>query len=267
MGSLEAGTPEQLVDDRRRVTGTTGVVVAVAVGVLLGGHPLGSTDLYNDGPRFTHHVGYFWVTIHFLGALLLLAVPAVVSAASDAMLRPAAQVFGRIATSVSIGGVALAVLHLAGTDTTTFLTYENTLNSGIEGATAGADVLLRVHAATLTAFVLTLFVALPAAFAVATALERDWTWRFWLPVATSVVATASLCVTLAERQWTTTSEMGLLRPAMVLFLVWFGLVSYRLRRIGGEARPGCCADEGSKPDATSALNAQLRTCRGEVRGG
>jgi hypothetical protein len=230
MDGLEVRAYEQFAVDRRRATGTTGVVVAVVVGLILGGHPLGNTDLYNDGPRFTHHVGYFWVTIHFLGAILLLAVPAVVGAVSETMLRPAAQVLGRIATSVSIGGVALAVLHLVGTDTTTFLTYKDTLDSGIEGATAGADVLLRLHAATLMAFVLTLFVALPAASAAATAIDRDWSWRFWLPLVTSVLATASVCATLAARQWTTASEMGLLRPAMVLFLIWFGLVSYRLRR-------------------------------------
>jgi hypothetical protein len=216
--------------ERRRAMGTIGVVVAIAVGLILGVHPLGSSDLYDDGPQFTHHVGYFWVAIHFIGGVLLLAVPAVIAASNDSLVNPLAHAFGRIATSISIGGVALALLHLAGTDTMTFLAYEDTLNSGIDGAAAGADVLLRLHAATLTAFVLTLFVALPAAEAFAAATDGDWSWRFWMPAATAVLATSAVCVTLGARQWTTLSEMGLLRPSMVLFLVWFGLVSHALRR-------------------------------------
>ena len=237
MNGLEDADQGFVAIERRRATGTIGVIVAIAVGLILGVHPLGSSDLYDDGPRFTHHVGYFWVTIHFVGAILLLAVPAVIAASSATLVTPAAHALGRIATSVSIGGVTLAVLHLAGTDTMTFLAYEDTLDSGIEGAAAGADVLLRLHAATLMAFVLTLFVALPAAEALAVAMDRDWSWRFWLPAVTSVLATASVCVTLGARQWTTLSEMGLLRPAMVLFLLWFGLVSFRLHRSTGAPVP------------------------------
>jgi hypothetical protein len=230
MNGLDMSTPELVAFERRRVSGTIGVVVAVAGGLILGVHPLGSSALYDDGPRFAHHVDYFWVTIHFVGAILFLAMPAVFAAAGGTRAAPAAHVFGRMATSISIGGVALAVLHLAGTDTMTFLAYKDTLDSGIEGAEAGADVLLRLHAATLMAWVLTLFVALPAAAALAAATDRDWSWRLWLLVATAALATASVSVTLSERQLTTLSEMGLLRPAMVLFLLWFGLLSYRLHR-------------------------------------
>ena len=46
----------------------------------------------------------------------------------------------------------------------------------------------------------------------------------------AALSLASVSVTLAERQWTTLSEMGLFRPAITVFLVWFGLISYRLRR-------------------------------------
>ena len=142
---------------------------------------------------------------NLVGAILLLAVPAVIAASSDTLVTPAAHALGRIATSVSIGGVTLAVLHLAGTDTMTFLAYEDTLDSGIEGAAAGADVLLRLHAATLTVFVLTLFVALPVAEALAAAMDRDWSWRFWLPAVTSALATASAntCRRCSRPRWAT----------------------------------------------------------------
>jgi hypothetical protein len=216
--------------ERRRVIGTVGLVVAVAIALVLGIHPLGSSKLYDDGVRFTHHVGPFWVVIHYVGAILFLAVPTVIGAWSDTVVTPAGQVFARMATTISVGGVALAVLHLVGTDTLTFLAYKDTLASGLDGAVAGADVLLRLHAATLMAFVITLFVGVPAAASVAVAMDRDTSWRFWLPVAITVCSVASVVVTLLEAQWTALSEMGLFRPAVTLFLIWFGLISYRLRR-------------------------------------
>jgi len=216
--------------DRQRVAGTLGLVVAISIAVVLGVHPLGSTDLYDDGARFADHVGPFWVTIHFIGALLLLAIPVVIGAWADAFSAAASHVFARLAATVSVGGAALGVLHLAGTDTVTFLTYQDTLSSGLEGAGAGADVLLRIHAATLTAFVVSMFVALPAATALTAAAGRDWSWRCWVPLAIAALSVASVSITLAEGQWTSLSEMGLFRPAVTLFLVWLALISFQLRR-------------------------------------
>ena len=223
------GVPDA-VEQRQHVTGTLGVVVTVAVAVILGVHPFGSSGLYDDGPRFVEHVGALWVVIHFAGAMLLLAVPVVIGAWAETLGTAVGQVFGRLTVYVSVVAVALAMLHLLGTDTMTFLAYEDTLASGVDGAVVGADVLLRVHAATLMAWVMAMFVAMPIAAAVASAGDRDWSWRFWLPLAIATVSLASVSITLVERQWTTLSEMGLLRPAITLFLVWFGLTAYRLRR-------------------------------------
>ena len=94
MNGLEDADQGFVAVERRRATGTIGVIVAIAVGLILGMHPLGSSDLYDDGPRFTHHVGYFWVTIHFVGAILLLAVPAVIAASSATLVTPAAHALG-----------------------------------------------------------------------------------------------------------------------------------------------------------------------------
>ena len=226
----EAMQAVQAGDERRRITGTVGLVIAIAVALILGVHPLGSTDLYDDGVRFTNHVSPFWVAIHVVGALLLLGVPTVVAAWGETVATPAGQVFARMAATISIAGVGLSLLHLTGTDTLTFLAYKDTLDSGVEGAVVGADVLLRLHAATLMAFVLSLFVGVPVAAALAMAMDRDYGWRFWMPVVTATLALTSATVTLLEGQWTTLSEMGLFRPAIVLFLIWFGLISYRLRR-------------------------------------
>jgi hypothetical protein len=213
----------------QQVTGTVGLVVTIAVAVILGVHPFGSTELYDDGSRFVDHVDPFWVAIHVAGAVLLLAIPVVLAAWTQTLQTASGQVFGRLTVTASTVAVTLAVVHLVGTDTMTFVAYRDTLVAGVEGAPAGADVLLRLHAATLMAWVLTLFVAVPGGAAVVAACERDWRWRFWLPAAIAMLGVASISVTWAERQWTTLSEMGLLRPAITLFLVWFGLVAYRLR--------------------------------------
>jgi hypothetical protein len=154
---------------RQRVTGTLGVVVTLAVAVILGVHPFGSTGLYDDGPRFVDHVGPLWIVVHLAGAILLLAVPVVIAGWAETLGAAAGHVFGRLTATVSVVAAALAVLHLVGTDTMT------------------------------------------------------------LPVAIATMSVASVAVTVVERQWTTLSEMGLLRPAITLFLVWFGLTSYRLR--------------------------------------
>jgi hypothetical protein len=220
---------ENAVSQRQHVAGTLGLVVTIAVAVILGVHPFGSTELYDDGSRFVDHVGPFWVAIHVAGAVLLLAIPVVLAAWVETLQTAAGQVFGRLTVTASTVAVTLAALHLVGTDTMTFVAYRDTLASGIEGAGAGADVLLRLHAATLMAWVLTLFVAVPIGAAAAAAGERDWRWRFWLPAAIATLSVASISLTWAERQWTTVSEMGLLRPAITLFLVWFGLIAYRLR--------------------------------------
>jgi hypothetical protein len=216
--------------DRQRLAGTLGVVIAVSVAGILGLHPFGSTELYDDGSEFVGHVGWFWVTIHIVGAMLFLGIPTVVRAWADTLDTAAGQVFGSVAASISTAAVALAVLHFVGTDTTSFLAFKDTLASGQVGAAVGADVLLRIHAATLMALVITLFVALPVAAALATVLDGDHSWRFWLPMAIAALSVASVTVTLTERQWTTLSEMGMLRPAITLFVIWFGLIGYGLRR-------------------------------------
>ncbi|MGH9119684.1 MAG: hypothetical protein ACRD0A_17965 [Acidimicrobiales bacterium] len=73
-----AATPSSAA--MRHVAGTLGIVIAVLAAVILGVHPPGSTDLYDDGVEFIDHIGPLWIAIHLLAALVLLGVPAVVAA-------------------------------------------------------------------------------------------------------------------------------------------------------------------------------------------
>jgi hypothetical protein len=49
------------------------------------------------------------------------------------------------------------------------------------------------------------------------------------------------------------SEMGLLRPAITLFLVWFGLIAYRLRQPAPTAGVGGAIGAVSYDDVKSDL--------------
>jgi hypothetical protein len=213
------------------VAGTAGLVAAGVVAVILGLHPPGTTELYSDGSDFVEHVGVFWLIIHLVAAVVLLVFPVVIRYAADTRVTAGGRVFGRLAALLSSAGIAIGVLHLVGTDAVTLLAYQDTLAGASDqpAADIGADVLLRLHAATLAAWVVTFFISLPLATAISVWFEGERRWRLWLPALTVACHVAALLLTLIERQWTTVSEMALFRPGAVLFVVWFGLLSRDLR--------------------------------------
>jgi hypothetical protein len=204
--------------------------MAVLLAVILGAHPPATTDLYADGVDFVEHVTAYWVVIHLLAAVILLALPLVLGAWATLARTAEAALFADLVAKLSIVGVAIGLLHLAGTDTVTFLAFQETLAANGEAATMGADVLLRLHAATLTIFALSLFFAVPLTAAIAAWLDGDRRWRFWLPLTGAALAAAAVTVTMIERQWTTLSEMVLFRSSATILLVWIFLVGWVLRR-------------------------------------
>ena len=171
-------------DAERRAVGTLAMAIAVAIAIILGIHPSGSTDLYDDSARFIEHISVFWMVIYLLAAVALAGLPVVVATWANTLDSPSARVGGRIAHSATIVGVAIGTVHLVGTDMVTFAFYEDTLNSGIEGAAATADGLLRLHAATLMAFLVSFFLLVPLAGSVAQWLDGERGYRLWLPSAT-----------------------------------------------------------------------------------
>ena len=54
----------------------------------------------------------------------------VIASWAETLVAATSQVFGGLTVTVSVVAVALAVLHLVGTDTMTFLAYEDTLAAG-----------------------------------------------------------------------------------------------------------------------------------------
>jgi hypothetical protein len=76
--TMAASERTDFARSQHRMTGTLGLVITVSVAVILGVHPRGSTGLYDDGVRFTEHVGWFWIAIHFVGAFFFVGIPAAI---------------------------------------------------------------------------------------------------------------------------------------------------------------------------------------------
>lgn len=227
---MSIGVEQRIDSETVRITGTIGLVSAVAVAVILGVHPPGSTELYDDGVESVGKASLFWITIHVTAALVTLAFPLVVSAWGSGLDTARARVFGGFAGMVAIVGTALGVVHLVGTDTIAFAFYQDTLDSGVEGAATGADVLLRLHAATLTSWIVGFWIAVPVLAAVAAWIDRRRDWQLYLPAVGAVLAVASVVVAIGERQYTFASDMLLFRTSVTLFIVWIGLIGYTMRR-------------------------------------
>lgn len=229
-------------DDSARFVGQVGLVGVIGLAIVLLVHPFGTTDLYDDGFEFLDHVNWFWMAIHITGAALFLSWPVVIDAWSRRLTDVRSRVIGRWAHTASIAGVGVGTIHLVGTDTMTFWAFRDTYEAagGSEAATIGADVLLRLHAATLSSWVLVFFLAVPLLGGIATLLEgKQPSWVGYLGVVGGLLQVPALAITLAERQWTTVSEQIIFRTGVTLFILWMVVVAWSLRRgapVGAAAR-------------------------------
>jgi len=216
-----------------RFVGRIGFVVVIIAVVALGVHPPGSTDLYDDGQRFLEHIGFLWVAIHLVAALALMVLPLVIDVWARNLANPRAVLLGRWATLLAVIGVALGALHLLATDTMTFLAFSDTYAAGSDtsAANVGADILLRIHAATLLAWVLTFYFAFPAVAGMAA--RADGRYPSWFGMSAWVgaaLAMAASVVTLTERQWTTLSEMVLFRISATVVVIWLLWLTWWMRQ-------------------------------------
>ncbi len=211
-----------------RLIGTIGLVAAIGVAVILGIHPPGDSDLYDDPLEFGEHVGAFWITIHVLAAVVTLAFPLVLATWGRMLDTARARVFGSLLAGTATLGTGLGVLHLVGTDTITIAFYEDSLGS--PGSEVGADVFLRLHAATLITWIVGFWFAVQLVGAVAAWVDGKRGWRVYLPAAGAVLAAVSVVITISERQFTTLSEMVLFRTSVTIFIVWLALIGWTMRK-------------------------------------
>ena len=219
-------------DGSTQLAGRIGLVATIALVAILIVHPFGTTELYDDGEKFLDHVNGFWIAIHLIVTLVMFSYAIVIDVWARSLATVQARLVGEWASKVATLGMAVGALHLIATDTMTFVFFEDTFNAGggSEAVTTAADLLLRFHAATLTAWVLSFWFAVPALLAVAVRLDgRMPQWFAGLAGVAALLQVASISVTVAEGQWTTLSEMGLFRVGATLLLVFFLLQALSMR--------------------------------------
>jgi len=220
-------------DETTEFVGKIGLVGVIGLALVLAVHPFGTTDLYDDGLEFLDHVNWYWLTLHVVGALLFLSWPPVIDAWAQRLTDARARVVGHWAHMMSIAGVAVGTVHLIGTDMMTFWAFKDTFedSDGSEAAQVGADVLLRLHAATLSSWVLIFFLAVPLLAGVAALLDGRYPrWVGYVGVVGGALQLPALLITLSERQWTTLSEQFIFRTGATLFIVFMLAIAWSLKR-------------------------------------
>ncbi len=226
-------TTDRPTDEMVAFAGRIGVVGVIGIIVVLLIHPFGTTELYDDPGKFIDHVNPFWMAIHFVAAITFAVFPLVFTTWTRTLQPGPAQVVAGWASMLAMAGFALGGLHLIGTDTMTFWAFQDTYEAagGSEASVIGVDVLLRLHAATLSSWVAVFFLSVPLLGGIA-ALMAGWgpRWLGWMGIVGGAIQVVALAVTVAEHQWTTLSEQILFRTGATLFILFTLALAMGLRR-------------------------------------
>lgn len=225
----------------RRTVGTVGLVVT---GVLVVGnavHPFdGSTELYGDITALTEKAtSDVWVIDHLVLAVALLAVPWIASVWRDSLQDAQAHLWGRFAVVALLIGTVIGTVHLAGVDGAAMGSYGELLRDPGSGdmAVAAGEVLLRIHMATFTSYVLAFYAVAQLLLARTTWLEGRHRWLGVVLAVGGLLAAASVVTTAVAGQITTLSEPLLFRPSTITITVWLVVASLDLRSGQGAAAP------------------------------
>lgn len=213
--------------------GRAGFVSAVVVAAVLAVHPPATTETYSAGEPFLEHVGFFSVVLHLIATAGLLVWPATIAVWGKNLATVEARFAGRVATTTATAAVAIGAVHMIAIDTLAFEFFRPTYaaGGGSEAAAIGLDLLVRIHAASLSAWVVVAFIGLPAALGWASLRDgRMPGWSTPLAFAGAALPVVALVITLNERQWTTMSEMVVFRTGATLLIVWVILTSWRMWR-------------------------------------
>ncbi len=226
-------TTEPSTDETVAFAGTIGVIGVIGIIIILLAHPIGTTDLYDDAGEFIDHVSPFWVLIHFAAAIVLAVFPLIFGTWARTLDPGPARLVAGWSATMATAGFALGVLHMIGTDTMTFWAFQDTFEAagGSEASIIGADILLRLHAATLASWVALFFLTVPLMAGTA-ALMAHWgpRWLGWMAVVAGLLQIAALTVTVIEHQWTTLSDQILFRGGVTLHVLFTLALAMGLRR-------------------------------------
>ncbi|MEM9465076.1 MAG: hypothetical protein AAGA90_06870 [Actinomycetota bacterium] len=222
-----------MTEDMQREAGRIGLVSMAGVVVVLVIHPFGTTDIYETGGAFLDHVTGFWVVLHLVAALLFAAFPLVFGAWSLSLEAGHAKVLALWATVVCVAGYGIGALHLIGTDTVTFWVYADTYEATRDtpAGEVGADVFLRLHAATLTSWITVFWFAAPAIAGLAALRAKSGpVWLGAMALIGAALQVPAVILTLSEGQWTTVSEQGFFRTGATFTILFTIGLALGLRR-------------------------------------
>ena len=216
-----------------REIGTVGLVSGILLVVVNLLHPVGNTELYGDGVKFVAKMDTFWVILHLVIAVTLLAVPMVVRGWVSTLSTERARLWGDFSLTLFVMGTVIGSIHLAGIDGVALPAFGNVLRApgGSPELKVAAAALLKVHLTTFISWAVVFWMAGQAAMAIAAFLDPRQPRG--LTVVTTLgagLALASVLSTALAGQLTTLSEGGLFRPSSVAFTIAYLWISFRLRR-------------------------------------
>jgi len=206
------------------------VALVAAVWLVLGNvtHPIGSTDLYTDGVAFVEHTGTYWVVNHVLLAVALLVTPWLAWAWRERLTSDAGRMWGTFGVILVVMGSVFSVFHLGGIDGVALPAYAEVLETADAGAAVGAEALMKVHLASITAWSVILWGGAQLTVGVTEVLEGRRPGLGWLLVVCGLLGFAFAVAVTLEGHLTGFSDGVLLRGATVGFTVWFIWTAWEL---------------------------------------
>lgn len=202
-----------------------GMVALVAAAWLIIGnitHPIGTTALYTDGVAFVEHAdNTYWVVSHVLLALALTVTPWLAWAWRDTLQSVEARTWGTFGLTLIALGTVFSVYHVGGIDGVAIPAYGEVLAAGGEAAVVGADLFMRIHLASITAWAILFFGGGQTVVGIAEIIEGTRRPLGWLMVVCGVLGFAFAGAVAIAGHLSGFTEGVLLRGSSVGFTVWF----------------------------------------------
>jgi hypothetical protein len=183
------------------------------------------------GPRRSRgNILLYWVVSHLLIAVALLVTPWLVWVWARHLEAPRARAVAPLAVILTCVGVAFGVLHVGGVDGVALAAWNRHLAGGGEAAALGADVLLHVHLATMTAWSISFWGGAQAAIGITELLEARRRWLGVVLLAGSALGFAFAFTIALQGHLTAVTEGILFRTSTVGVTLWLVITAWGFAR-------------------------------------
>ncbi|HSM44588.1 MAG TPA: hypothetical protein VK969_06175 [Acidimicrobiia bacterium] len=209
-----------------------GLVALIAAAWLVIGnitHPVGSTEIYTEGVAFVEHTDAYWVINHVLLALAFTVIPWLAWAWGKRLTSTVGRTWGAFGVILAALGTVNSVLHM-GIDGVAIPAFGEVLQAHGEAAVVGAETLLKIHLASITAWAILFWGGAQTTIGVAEVAEGSRRWLGWLMIVCGLLGFAFAGSIAVEGNLTSFTEGVLFRGSTVGFTVWFIWTAWRLAR-------------------------------------